>query len=291
MPSKKLRSKDRGAVPEKRRLEGRPRKAEGRLPPIEGPKLHQFVDFDGDLEFVQLLTDPESDASAHVFEVVIASKTYALKIFKYYDAEEANDILWGPQRDRAPLDQLDYYLDPFYNECRAYGRLVDTKLNGEVAVQCHGYLILPFRFQAKLEEEFGVNGWDQPSDLPLRAIVKDFVPEDTTWSPRVVGKILKDLKRMREHKIYAMDIKPENYKEGLLVDFSISITKPHFIFEIKPQHQVEGYKNQDLIAFDVMIQEQRVKTRRRAFPNMETKEKLRSYGKPVVEEEEDDEDM
>lgn len=64
------------------RPKGRPRKAEGRLPPIEGPKLHQFVDFDGDLEFVQLLTDPESDASAHVFEVVIASKTYALKIVR-----------------------------------------------------------------------------------------------------------------------------------------------------------------------------------------------------------------
>ncbi|KAL8937606.1 MAG: hypothetical protein Q9216_004346 [Gyalolechia sp. 2 TL-2023] len=261
------------------RPRGRPKKAGARLPPIEGPKLHQFADFDADIEFVQLLTDPESDTSAHVFEVIIAARSYALKIFKHYDKEEDDQTLWGSQRDKAPLDELEYYFDPFYNECRAYGQLVEANLNGEVAVRCHGYMILPIPFKHQLKKKFGVNGWDQPTDLPLRAIVKDFAPEDTTWTPAVARKMLKDLKRMRKANVYAMDVKPENYKKGLLVDFSIALTKPHFVFDVKPEHQVRGYMKEDLILFDDMMREKNVKTRIRASRNEDTMKKLRSYGK------------
>lgn len=60
----------------------RPRDNEALLPPIAGPKLHRFVDSDAEVKFVQLLTDPESDPNTHVFEVTIATKTYALKIVR-----------------------------------------------------------------------------------------------------------------------------------------------------------------------------------------------------------------
>ncbi|KAI4281523.1 MAG: hypothetical protein L6R38_003627 [Xanthoria sp. 2 TBL-2021] len=105
---------------------------------------------------------------------------------------------------------------------------------------------------------------------PLRAIVKDLVLEDTQWTPRVANKMLQDLRKIRKLEIYVMNIKPENYKGGLLVDFSIALTDPHVVFDIKPDFHVQGYKNQDLIAFDAMMRKQKVRTTIRAFRNIKT---------------------
>ena len=44
---------------------------------------------------------------------------------------------------------LQAQMDPFYNKCRAYGRLEEANLNGKVAVRCHGYMAFP----AEDEEE------------------------------------------------------------------------------------------------------------------------------------------
>ncbi|KAL8853717.1 MAG: hypothetical protein Q9221_001528 [Calogaya cf. arnoldii] len=265
------------------------------LPQCKGSKLHAFVDDDASLEFVRLLSDPGEDGAAHVFEVLIGGKPYALKVFKYYDEEE--DHLAMDESKRAtlsqpvgggyiPLHHLDHYLDPFFNECRAYGKLVEKDLNGKVAVYCHGYLILPAQYEEDLEQQFEGLGWNRPFEeydkppadrQPLRAIVKELVPEDTDWKPRVAVKILRHLKMIRKLGIYVMDIKPENYKGGLLVDFSVALTEPHFIFDIKPAFQIQGYKNEDLRAFDAMMRDQQVRTTVRAFRNMQTTRKLRSY--------------
>lgn len=87
----------------------------------------------------------------------------------------------------APLDHLDYYFDSFYNECRAYGKLVEAKLNGEVAVRCHGYLMLSHEQEDELDRRFGITDWNRPieqydmspSKRPLlRAIVKNLILED-----------------------------------------------------------------------------------------------------------------
>ncbi|KAL8830877.1 MAG: hypothetical protein Q9170_005535 [Blastenia crenularia] len=254
------------------------------LPPCEGPKLHQFAEHDSPLEFVQILTDPDSDVRAHVFEVLIAAKSYALKIFKYYDDEEDDWALWGSQREKAPIGHLDYYLDPFFNECRAYGRLTMAGLNGKDAVGCHGYLMLPAKAEQEIDDQFGEIDWNRPDvDLPvleqqpLKAIVKDLITDDTAWSPKVARKILKDLKEMRREGVYAMDVKPNNYKGGLLVDFSIALTEPHFLFDIKPPFQVRAFQNEDLIAFDAMVQDKKIRTPLRAFQDMDTMRKLRSY--------------
>ncbi|KAL8672572.1 MAG: hypothetical protein Q9168_002977 [Polycauliona sp. 1 TL-2023] len=260
------------------------------LPQCEGPKLSPFVDHKSGLEFRRLLTDPDPDSEigAHVFEVSIGGKPFALKVFKYYDDEEDDWNLDGSERDGAPLDHLDYYFDPFYNECRAYGKLVDKGLNGAVAVACHGYLMLSAEYESELDHHFGPIDWNRPSEeyekpvsqrAPLKTIVKDLVLEDTIWKPRAARRILRDLKKIRKLGIYVMDIKPDNYKGGLLVDFSIAITEPHFILEVKPDFQVQGYRNTDLIAFDTMMRDQEVKTTIRAFrkPDVETKRKLRSY--------------
>ena len=55
----------------------------------------------------------------------------------------------GKQEESISDDLLQAHMDPFYNECRAYGRLEEANLNGKVAVRCHGYMTFP----AEDEEE------------------------------------------------------------------------------------------------------------------------------------------
>lgn len=190
------------------------------------------------------------------------------------------------ERDEASVDHLDYYCDPFYNEYRAYGKLVENNLNGEVAVRCHGYLMLSAEYENQLGDRFPDLEWDRPSEeyekpvssrSPLRAIVKDLVLEANIWKPYVARRMLRDLRKMRQLGIYPMDIKPENYTGSKLVDFSVAITLPNFLFDVKPAFQIQGYMNEDLGAFDAMMQEQKVKTRQRAFRDNATVKKLRSY--------------
>ncbi|KAL9033240.1 MAG: hypothetical protein Q9180_006050 [Flavoplaca navasiana] len=268
------------------------------LPSCERPNLYPFVNNKASLEFIRLLSDPTKDADSYVFEVSIGGKPYALKAFKYYDREEDELALDDSEREflsqsidgYIALDHLDHYFDPFYNECRAYGKLIEKNLNGQVAVRCYGYMMLSAELEDTLGNQFEMNDWnrlseeyDQPPSKrqPLRAIIKDLVLEDTDWTPRVARRMLSHLKTMRKHGVYVMDIKPENYKGGMLVDFSIALTEPHVVFQLKPDFQIQSYKNRDLGAFDQMMRDQKVKTTIRAFRvrNEDTMRKLRSSAK------------
>ncbi|KAL9630621.1 MAG: hypothetical protein Q9204_004627 [Flavoplaca sp. TL-2023a] len=268
------------------------------LPSCQGPKLYPFVNDKANVEFIRLLSDPTRGGDSYVFEVSIGGNPYALKAFKYYDKEEdelaldefERKFLSHSEGGYTPLDHLDHYFDPFYNECRAYGRLIAENLNGQVAVRCHGYMMLSAEHEDTLDNQFEMNGWnrlaeeyDEPPSKrqPLRAIIKDLVLEDTVWKPRVAVRMLSHLKTMRKHGVYVMDIKPSNYKGGKLVDFSIALTEPHVVFQLKPDFQIESYKNRDLGAFDEMMRDQKVKTTIRAFRvrNKDTIRKLRSSTK------------
>ena len=184
--------------------------------------------------------------------------------------------------ERVSLDLMHAHTDPFYNECRAYGRLEEKGLNGKVAVRCHGYTTLPPEKEEELAEKFGVYSWDRPDydkDLPkrlvFRALVKDLVREDVPLTHKVVVKMLRDLKTMREAEIYNMDIYARNYKGGLLVDFSIAMTAPHFFFDIRPEWWSRAQKKQDLLQFDGMIRDEKVVTNISAVANHDYLAKLR----------------
>ncbi len=188
------------------------------------------------------------------------------------------------QRDVISIDLLHAQMDPFYCECRAYGRLIEANLNGKVAVRCHGHLNVPAEVEEELRRDFDVDNWQRPGDeyytpvserKPFRAIVKDLVTEDVTYTPKIVKKMLKDLKRIRKLGIYTMDVRARNYKGGLLVDFSIAMTEPHYLFHIKPPHQVVSYKLDDLLSFDDMMEDEGVVTWERALPNPKYCAKLR----------------
>ena len=179
-------------------------------------------------------------------------------------------------------------MDPFFNECRAYGALIDDNLNGKVAVHCHGYLMIPATKEAELQQRFGVTAWARPKEeyakparqrQPFRAIVKDLVTEDVPMTAKVAKKMLADLRKIRKHKVYNMDICARNYKGGLLIDFSVAITEPHYLLVIKPPWRQRMYKEDDLYAFDNMLVEAGLEFFDRATVNDEYKAKLRPRDK------------
>lgn len=202
--------------------------------------------------------------------------------FKFYDDAEDEFGLWPHQKEVVSLDMLHAHSDPFYNECRAYGKLIETNLDGKVAVRCHGYTTLPAAIESELYERFDVSDWDRhDEDKPLRtravlrAIVKDLVVADIPLSSRVLRRMKQDLKKIRKQGIYPTDIKAANYIGGLLVDFSTALTEPHYLFEIKSDWRVKSYQKEDLFAFDTMVQDEGVKTNVRALPNYDYLRKLR----------------
>ena len=178
--------------------------------------------------------------------------------FKFYDFQVQRAGLVGKENDLVPDDLLQAHSDPFYNECRAYGRLEEHKLNGKVAVRCYGYLTFSAEIESQLEREFQIHSWNRPGKeyqkpitqrRPIRAIVKDLILKDDPLTGRVADKILRDLKRMRSKGIYAGDVRPRNYKAGLLVDMSIARTTPHFLFDIRGPKQVARMRNTDLYMY------------------------------------------
>ena len=121
------------------------------------------------------------------------------------------------QRDIVSLDLLHAHADPFYNECRAYGRLKEKNLDGKVAVRCHGYTTLPAAIEVELERRFDYLEWDRDDyDLPMkerapfRAIVKDLIRDDIPLTHRVVKKMKRDLLQIRKQGVYTCDIKARN---------------------------------------------------------------------------------
>ncbi|KAL8785398.1 MAG: hypothetical protein Q9195_008658 [Heterodermia aff. obscurata] len=243
----------------------------GAIPRVEGPKLSEFPYRGATINFRALLSDPDAEGQAHVFE------------FKFYDDAEDDFGLWPEEQEIVSLDLLHAHSDPFYNECRAYGKLIETNLNGKVAVRCHGYTTLPAAIEEELEERFDVSDWDREDyDRPMRsravfrAIVKDLVKEDIPLTTRVLRRMKKDLKEIRKQGVYPTDVKARNYKGGLLVDFSTAMTEPHYLFEIMPDWRVKTYQNEDLFEFDAMVEDEEVKTTVRAMPNPHYLRKLRS---------------
>ena len=144
-------------------------------------------------------------------------------------------MLTDSQNARVTDDTLVGHMDPFYDECRAYGRVSEHlgKRKGSVAVPCHGFLNIPASHEATLEKDFGVSKWDRsamestldPSQRqPFRTPVKDLVEaaDNVPTTSRQLSGILRDLRALRRMGVYPMDICARNYRSDRLVDFSVA---------------------------------------------------------------------
>lgn len=182
-------------------------------------------------------------------------------------------VYLGPS---TPLEKVIHYTDPFFAECRAYGRIDDAPkrygVQDQLAVKCHGYMYLRERDKRKLEQmglDLGTDILDNelrralPGGGRVRAIVKDLAPGKTCITSKNVRAALGRVRRLNELHIYNRDIRAENFRAGKLVDFGSSWTEPHIILDALDAEEAEDSRLEDLVMFDDMIEEESIKTRPR----------------------------
>ncbi|TRX99079.1 hypothetical protein FHL15_000421 [Xylaria flabelliformis] len=233
------------------------------IPQIDGPKLSPFRGAIEDIEFKEYLGpsitryESKDNALNHVFRVHIEGKEYCLKVFEFISLEQ----LWlsapsVPDDYRRLTDNLvRYSLDPFYAECRAFGRLEEEGENGSIAVQCYGYIFLSQAIEHQIQTEFNINWCRQPEHkgIPLRAILKDYLRSDMCRGEQLCAMRSK-LEKLNDMGIFNMNIREENYGRGLLIDFGMAITVPHLRLVDDLRSRVEIFRDarDDRIEFDRM---------------------------------------
>jgi hypothetical protein len=144
--------------------------------------------------------------------------------------------------------------------------------------------------EAHLREKFDVSVWDRSHKdasvpvfkrQPFRAILKDLIPDTVPLSNKLLNKMQKDLVRMRRLGVFPRDIRLRNYR-GLLVDMSIAITVPHYIFEVGSVRNTVYLLREDILRFQVIRDESGIQSWDRTIRNIEYCKKLRGCpdGKP-----------
>ena len=186
-----------------------------------------------------------------------------------------------------------FHTDPFYAECRAYGRIREAQIQGalkrRIIIPCHGFLLLKDEDKQLLQERGVDLGID--NDLlqrktgetgQVRAIVKDLAPLDPGVNATTLSGILRDIRWLKKLQVYNRDIRVENFRGGQLVDFGSAVTEPHCILsaldKIDPKDAIDA-RLEDLIMFDDMITEEGIKTKIRAMPDLSYCRKLRSWNR------------
>ncbi|KAI2633060.1 kinetochore Sim4 complex subunit FTA2-domain-containing protein [Hypomontagnella submonticulosa] len=230
------------------------------IPDIRGPKLPPFR---GDIENIQfkklLSADREKYSSdniphSRVFQVTIEGSRYSLKVFNFFSLDELRPF--RPGGDKLLTDNVvRHHLDPFYAECRAFGLLVENKMDDVLAVRCHGYAFLPATVERRIREQFGIDNWNrQPEDegRPLRSIVKNYIRYKSAFGRKKFSAMRSNIKKLNDMGIYNMDIRKDNYLAGRLFDFSLAITSPHISLNLKlrTRKKIEEDARYDLVCFE-----------------------------------------
>lgn len=163
---------------------------------------------------------------------------------------------------KVSIEDIIHQNDPFYCECRAYGRLEEVGRE-DLAVRCHGYLFLD-----QLEEEGlarrGFNDWDRvpaTEGLPLRGIVKELIADDADgpFTYQMLPRMRRDIQELNRLGIVVWDVRADNYRAGRLIDFSQAHTAPHMELDwnstVYSREQVMECCVRDLACFDDMVGE------------------------------------
>ena len=262
------------------------------LPPGDGPKLQAFRNTHPKIEWLGKLGDEDS-AQGIVFKVRIKNKLYAIKVvsrpilsliptdeggfqFKGYNLEDDRPF-WEPiVGKRFPREEIAFHIDPFFAECRAYGRLKDAQQE-QLAIRCHGYIFL----SDEDKEYLTGKGYDSAlkinSRVEVRALVKDLATDNHGIHYETIKNTLKDIKALNELGIYKLDVRVDNYRDGKLVDFGSSWTEEHNILSAMDDESAAEYRIEDLVMFDQMVAKTGIRTTIRARPNPLYLCKLRSH--------------
>ena len=193
--------------------------------------------------------------------------------FNFYDVAEAA----GLAGRNIPEQMIVDHMDPFYAECRAYGRMEERECNGVVAVRCHGFTSVPADREREISEAFDIMDWNRPSDeydrsiserQPLRAIVKDLRREEICFTKTMVRRMKADLFKLRKILVFVRDIRSDNYLGGKLLDFSVAWTEPHLMLstDVQSQAAIDIEVTSELHEFDEMVREEGINSKVRAVP-------------------------
>ncbi|KAK2593437.1 hypothetical protein QQS21_008854 [Conoideocrella luteorostrata] len=268
------------------------------LPLCDGPKLGLFPHHDAAriqwLERLDVGDDGRRISSEGcVYRAVIHGREYAIKVvgrprenaplprymetncghaFRFSDLVQffqpyEHGIFLGALLGRdTPLDTAAFYTDPFYRECRAYGRIHEAirrrELKADVAVACHGYFFLQTKDQqilnnhnidlrldmVDLDYQSATIGGCRP-----RAIVKDLASSDSGVTGKNLGRLLHNLSRLNRAGVYNSDIHLNNYKDGKIIDFGSSWTEPNPLLDAWGKITNWLEKMGDRIRFDEMV--------------------------------------
>ncbi|KAI1039313.1 hypothetical protein LB505_008563 [Fusarium chuoi] len=277
-------------MPRKRRVLSFPQK----LPPCDGPKLTIFPYHKSRIQWLERLDEDDAVTSSegYVFRTLIRGREYAVKVFKFFDPMSA-EYFWGPLLgEDTSLDTAAYYTDPFYAECRAYGRLHEVAngkmLKSDVAVASHGFFFLESKDQKTLQNrniDLGLDSVDidyQRSTiggLRARAIVKDVASSKSGITSTNMRKILGKVVSMNKAGIYNMDIRLDNFRDGRLVDFGSSWTEPHALLDSLSYEAAMESKLADRVMFDQMVEDEELKngTEVKAIHHMQLRSQVQRH--------------
>ncbi|KAJ2986733.1 hypothetical protein NUW58_g4888 [Xylaria curta] len=233
------------------------------------PMIHPFMDQEASIEWGERLSD--SEINSFVFKVKINSEPYVLKVFKFFDPRLVDWDWSGRLGENYPLEKAIAHADPFYAECRAYGRIKEAVDKGEIrekiAVNCHGYIFLNADAQKWLDDQgFDLGAETLDSKLfPIvggagkpRAIIKDFEiagPDVDKQTPQQIRKSFRRVWLLNQLGIYNRDVRAENFRNGWLVDFDTSYTLPHDIYNALSPFEAEETRADDTAKFEDMLEE------------------------------------
>jgi hypothetical protein len=152
--------------------------------------------------------------------------------------------------------------DPFHCECRAYGRLKEEGRE-DLAARCYGYVLLSTQQEDALAQR-GFTDWgchDAAKSRPIRGIVKEYIPDDGTgpFTFEMLPRMRRDIQDLNQLGVVVWDVRADNYRAGLLVDFSQAHTAPHIELNwnstIYTREQIMETCVRDLACFDDMVEE------------------------------------
>lgn len=150
-------------------------------------------------------------------------------------------------------------MDPFYAECRAYGRLKETD-NEKLAIKCYGYTNIPYEQELELDPDgqiFHRDAIHKPETHPLRAIVKELLtPGSPPFTFSMIPQMKRDLTRLHKIGLTVYDLRAGNYMNGKIIDFSQAHTSPHHCLDLSyngMSGQVTEICARDFQAFDEMM--------------------------------------
>ncbi|KAI1361615.1 kinetochore Sim4 complex subunit FTA2-domain-containing protein [Xylaria arbuscula] len=263
------------------------------LPPCDGPKLHAFRYRNDPIEWLELIDDRSKDANfsrqGYVFKVKIRSEIYAMKVFKFFDPNTYRWLLGPDDGLRVSEEELGFHTDPFYAECRAYARLQEARekegLKRSDFAECHGFMALTKKDATYLERDLGIDLWGSPliteeyrseaEGSPVRAIIKDLVTSDPLVDEKLLKRMLKGIRWINKHDVLIADVRLDNYKGGVLVDFGTAWTKPHCRWNPLPSHEKEDIHLVDVSQFQDIVDDLGFGEHLRSATNYEYKQKLR----------------